>query len=129
MHFYCKYQGAYHSQTVQYQAWLYLLGFYQMVPASTMEERIKNFALYLIDLYQSHSSIYHGHAISNRAFLSNMYLSSLACMITFDGTHQTYNHALPKHGKKPKKKFTLFSDHNGSLLRRQPKAMAYDHRP
>jgi len=31
--------------------------------------------------------------------------------------------------KKSKEKFTLFSDHNGSLLRRQPGAMNIGHSP
>jgi len=31
--------------------------------------------------------------------------------------------------KKRKEKFTLFSDHNGSLLRRQPGAMTIGHSP
>ena len=31
--------------------------------------------------------------------------------------------------KKEKEKFTLFSDHNGSLLRRQPGAMTIGHNP
>ncbi len=31
--------------------------------------------------------------------------------------------------KKSKEKFTLFSDHNGSLLRRQPGAMTIGHSP
>ncbi len=35
---------------------------------------------------------------------------------------------LNQKGKERKENVTLFSDHNGSLLRRQPKAMTIGHR-
>lgn len=43
--------------------------------------------------------------------------------------HDTIAMVKPHATKERKEKFTLFGDHNGSLLRQQPGAMTRDHSP
>jgi len=53
-----------------------------------------------------------------------------ACIASWACKHcNSYRVSMKEKKRKRKEKFTLFSDHNGSLLRRQPGAMTIGHSP